>query len=165
MQNARQQSDTSVEPRGQLASRTLAMPADTNPLGDMFGGWIVSLMDAAAFMTATEHAKGPVVTVAVSNITFMEPIKAGDAVCCYTDVERVGQTSITLHVEVWVLYEGQGDRVKVTAAEFVFVAVNDNGRPRSVSSGSLPAISTPESPRQPMTTVAAALHDIVAQNT
>src|ERR1700757_2241653 len=86
------------------------------------------------------HAKGPVVTVAVSNITFMEPIKAGDAVCCYTDVERVGQTSITLHVDVWVLRQGQGDRVKVTAAEFVFVAVNDNGRPRSVSSGSLHAI-------------------------
>jgi acyl-CoA hydrolase len=83
----------------------------------------------------------------VSNITFMEPIKAGDAVCCYTDVVRVGQTSMTLHVDVWVLRQGQGDRVKVTAAEFVFVAVNDNGRPRSVSSGSLPAIPAPESPR------------------
>ena len=129
LQNARQLSDTSVEPRGQLASRTLAMPADTNPVGDMFGGWIMSLMDAAAYMTATGHAKGPVMTVAVSNITFMEPIKAGDAVCCYTDVERVGQTSITLHVDVWVLRQGQGDRVKVTAAEFVFVAVNENGRP------------------------------------
>jgi acyl-CoA thioesterase YciA len=150
MQNARQQSNTSVEPRGQLASRTLAMPADTNPLGDMFGGWIMSLMDAAAFMTATEHAKGPAVTVAVSNITFMEPIKAGDAVCCYTDVERVGQTSITLHVDVWVLRQGQGDRVRVTAAEFVFVAVNDNGRPRSVSSGSLSAIPATESPRVPL---------------
>ena len=145
MQNARQLSDTSVEPRGQLASRTLAMPADTNPLGDMFGGWIMALMDAAAFMTATGHAKGPVMTVAVSNITFMEPIQAGDAVCCYTDVERVGQTSITLHVDVWVLRQGQGDRVKVTAAEFVFVAVNESGRPRSVSFGFFPATSADNS--------------------
>lgn len=145
MQNARQLFDTRVEPRGQLASRTLAMPADTNPLGDMFGGWIMSLMDAAAYMTATAHAKGSVVTVAVSNITFMEPIKAGDAVCCYTDVVRVGRTSMTLHVDVWVLRQGQGDRVKVTEAEFVFVAVNEDGRPRSVSSDFFPAKSADDS--------------------
>ncbi|HUK07252.1 MAG TPA: acyl-CoA thioesterase [Stellaceae bacterium] len=132
MQNARQPSSTVVEPRGQLASRTLAMPADTNALGNMFGGWTMSLMDAAGGMTATRHANGPVVTVAVSNITFMQPINVGDVVCCYTDVERIGRTSITLHVDVWVLRQGQGNRVKVTEAEFVFVAVNGNGRPRKL---------------------------------
>jgi acyl-CoA thioesterase YciA len=122
-------------PRGELASRTLAMPADTNPKGDMFGGWIMALMDAAASMTATEYAKGRVVTAAVSNITFLRPVAVGDAVCCYTDLERVGKTSLALHVEVWVLRQGQGDRVRVTDAEFTFVAVDDNGHPRAIAAG------------------------------
>jgi len=122
-----------VEPRGELASRTLAMPADTNPTGDIFGGWIMALMDGAALMTATSHASGRVVTVAVSNIAFLRPVKVGDAVCCYTDVVRVGRTSLTLSVEVWVLRQGQGERVKVTDAEFTFVAVNDEGRPRPLA--------------------------------
>jgi acyl-CoA thioesterase YciA len=121
------------EPRGELASRTLAMPADTNPTGDIFGGWIMALMDGAALMTATSHASGRVVTVAVSNIAFLRPVKVGDAVCCYTDVVRVGRTSLTLSVEVWVLRQGQGERVKVTDAEFTFVAVNDEGQPRPVT--------------------------------
>ena len=121
------------EPRGELASRTLAMPADTNPTGDIFGGWIMALMDGAALMTATSHASGRVVTVAVSNIAFLRPVKVGDAVCCYTDIVRVGRTSLTLSVEVWVLRQGQGERVKVTDAEFTFVAVNDQGQPRPVT--------------------------------
>jgi acyl-CoA thioesterase YciA len=113
-----------------LASRTLAMPADANPSGDIFGGWIMALMDASAAMTATQRAEGRVVTVAVSNITFLQPVKVGDTVCCYTEVTRVGNTSMTLGVEVWVLRQGQGERVKVTDADFTFVAVNDNGQPR-----------------------------------
>jgi len=119
-----------LAPRGELASRTLAMPADTNPVGDIFGGWIMSLMDSAGKMSATTHANGRVVTAAVSNIAFLAPIKVGDTVCCYTDVKRLGRSSITLDVEVWVLRQGQGDRVKVTDAEFTFVAVDDSGRPR-----------------------------------
>jgi len=122
-----------AEPRGELASRTLAMPADTNPTGDIFGGWIMALMDGAALMTATSRAEGRVVTVAVSNIAFLQPVKVGDAVCCYTDFVRVGRTSLTLSVEVWVLRQGQGERVKVTDAEFTFVAVNDEGRPRPLT--------------------------------
>src|SRR5579862_3853929 len=116
-------------PRGELASRTLAMPADTNPVGDIFGGWIMSLMDSAGKMSATLHANGRVVTAAVSNIAFLAPIKVGDTVCCYTELERLGRSSITLAVEVWVLRQGQGDRVKVTDAEFIFVAVDDAGKP------------------------------------
>jgi acyl-CoA thioesterase YciA len=119
-----------LAPRGELASRTLAMPADTNPVGDIFGGWIMSLMDSAGKMSATTHANGRVVTAAVSNIAFLAPIKVGDTVCCYTDLKRLGRSSITLDVEVWVLRQGQGDRVKVTDAEFTFVAVDDDGRPR-----------------------------------
>jgi acyl-CoA thioesterase YciA len=120
---------TGDEPRGELASRTLAMPANTNPRGDIFGGWIMSLMDVAGAMAATSHVDGSVVTVAVSNIAFLQPVKVGDAVCCYTDLVRMGRTSLTLHVEVWVLRRGLGKRIKVTEAEFTFVAMNENGRP------------------------------------
>src|SRR6266481_7174111 len=123
----------STEPKGELASRALAMPADSNPKGDIFGGWIMSLMDSAGKMSATPHAGGRVVTVAVSNITFLQPVHVGDTVCCYTDVKRIGRTSITLDVEVWVLRQGQGERIKVTEAEFTFVAVHEDGRPRELA--------------------------------
>jgi acyl-CoA thioesterase YciA len=111
------------------------MPADTNPRGDIFGGWIMALMDTAAAMTATSHADSTVVTVAVSNIAFLQPVKVGDVVCCYTDLVRLGRTSITLHVEVWVLRQGRGLRCKVTEAEFTFVAVDETGRPRPLRRG------------------------------
>ena len=123
-----------AQPRGELAARTLAMPADTNPAGDIFGGWIMSLMDAAAAMTATRLAGGRVVTASVSNIAFLQPVKVGDAVCCYTDLVRIGRSSIALCVEVWVLRQGRGERVKVTAAEFSFVALDDAGKPRPLPS-------------------------------
>jgi acyl-CoA thioesterase YciA len=122
-----------AEPRGELASRSLAMPTDTNPMGHVFGGWIMSLMDCAGKMTATQHANGRVVTAAVSNIAFLQPVEVGDTVCCYTDVIRLGRTSITLGVEVWVLRQGQGDRIKVTDAEFTFVAVDEQGIKRPLS--------------------------------
>ncbi len=133
MRHADQWPEAPIEPRGELASRTMAMPADTNPKGDIFGGWIMALMDAAGAMSATKHADGHVATVAVSNIAFLAPIKVGDVVCCYTHVTRLGRTSITLDVEVWVLRQGQGGRVKVTEAEFTFVAVDESGRPRPLA--------------------------------
>lgn len=119
-------------PRGELASRVLAMPVDTNPMGNILGGWIMAQMDAAGGMSAARIAQGPVVTVAVSKITFLEPVNVGDVVCCYTDTVRLGTTSVTLAVEVWVLRQGQGERVKVTDAEYTFVAVDHDGRPRPV---------------------------------
>jgi acyl-CoA thioesterase YciA len=133
MSHAQERPNRQAEPAGELASQTLAMPADTNPTGDMFGGWIMSLMDAAGAMTAMREAHGRVVTVAVSNITFHQPVKVGDVVCCYTEVQRVGRTSITLDVEVWVLRQGQGDRVMVTSAEFTYVAMDTEGRKRTLS--------------------------------
>jgi acyl-CoA thioesterase YciA len=108
------------------------MPADTNPAGDIFGGWIMSLMDLAAGVTASSLAKGRVATAAVSNLSFIRPVKVGDVVCVYTELSRTGRTSITLGVETWVLRRGQGERVRVTAAEFVLVAVDDTGRPRAL---------------------------------
>jgi acyl-CoA thioesterase YciA len=123
-----------TEPQGELALRTLAMPADCNPKGDIFGGWIMALMDSAGKMSATPYAGGRVVTVSVSNITFLQPVHVGDTVCCYTAVKRVGRTSITLDVEVWVLRQGQGERIRVTEAEFTFVAIGEDGRPREIDS-------------------------------
>jgi acyl-CoA thioesterase YciA len=125
------QPDSNI-PRGELASRTLAMPADANPHGAIFGGWVMAAMDAAGAMTATRLVDGRVVTVAVSHITFLNPLQVGDSVCCYTDVVRTGRTSLTLNVEVWVLRQGRGDRIKVTQAEFTFVAVDAAGKPRKL---------------------------------
>jgi acyl-CoA thioesterase YciA len=137
MKVARQESMV-IEPKGELASRVMAMPANTNPRGDIFGGWIMALMDSAGAMTARTHANGNVATVSVSNIVFLRPVEVGDTVCCYTDVARIGHTSITLCVEVWVLRLSQGKRIKVTEAEFTFVALNENGGPRPIPNPSSP---------------------------
>lgn len=119
-------------PRGALVSRVLAMPSDAGPGGAVPGGWIMSLMSAAGGASAGAVATGPVVTVAVSKVTFRRPVEVGDEVCCHTDVVRLGTTSITLAVEVWVLRQGRGERIKVTDAQYTYVAVDGDGRPRPV---------------------------------
>jgi acyl-CoA thioesterase YciA len=124
--------EDSTRPVGQLALRMVAMPGDTNPAGDIFGGWIMSLMDLAAGTSAAARAKGRTATAAVSHLSFLRPVKVGDVVCVYTEVMRVGRTSMSLAVEAWRLPRGLGAREKVTAAEFVMVAVDENGRPRPV---------------------------------
>jgi acyl-CoA thioesterase YciA len=138
---SRERRRNSIEPKGELASRTLAMLADCNPRGDIFGGWIMALMDSAGKMSATPHAGGRIVTVSVSNITFLQPVHVGDTGCCYTEVTRTGRTSITLEVEVWVLRQGRGERVRVTEAEFTFVSVGEDGRPRELISSAAPSFS------------------------
>jgi acyl-CoA thioesterase YciA len=110
----------------------LAMPADTNPAGDIFGGWIMSLMDVAGGISASARARGRVATVAATDMAFLRPVKVGDVVCCYTDLARTGRTSVTFHVEAWVLRQGEGDRIKVTSADFTYVALDEAGRPRPV---------------------------------
>ena len=119
-------------PRGELAIRTLAMPADANPKGDIFGGWVLSQMDIAGGITAGQHARGRVATVAITAMTFHLPVFVGDVLCVYADVEKVGRTSIALHLEAWALRGRVGERVKVTQGQFVFVALDKNGRPRPV---------------------------------
>ena len=119
-------------PRGELALRTVAMPADTNPSGDIFGGWIMSLMDLAAGTSAAARSKGRTATAAVSHLSFLLPVKVGDVVCVYTEVIRIGRTSMSMAVEAWALPRGLGERHKVTAAEFVMVAVDEHGKPRPV---------------------------------
>ena len=123
-------------PRGELALRTLAMPSHTNPAGDIFGGWIMPLMDLAAGLAATGRANGRVVTAAVSQLAFFAPVKVGDAVCCYAELVRVGRSSMTYDIATWVLPQRlTGARRKVTEAQFTMVAVDENGRPRPLSSG------------------------------
>jgi acyl-CoA thioesterase YciA len=122
--------NTGVQPRGELSLRTVAMPADTNPAGDIFGGWIMSLMDLAAGIAAGTRAKGRVATAAVSNLSFLQPVKVGDVVCVYTEITKTGRTSITVAVEAFVLRRNLGERMRVTAAEFVLVAVDEQGTPR-----------------------------------
>ena len=121
-----------LEPDGALTVRTLAMPADTNPAGDIFGGWVMSQMDIAGAIAAVERAKGRVVTVAVEAMTFISPVKVGDILCVYTTIERVGTTSITVAVEAWVRRNRLDDRQKVTDGHFVYVALGDDGRKRKV---------------------------------
>ena len=119
-----------TEPKGALTIRTLAMPADTNPAGDIFGGWVMSQMDIAGAIAAYERAQGRVVTVAVDGMTFIAPVKVGDVLCVYTSIERVGTTSITVAVEAWARRERIADRVQVTAAKFVYVALGEDGSKR-----------------------------------
>jgi acyl-CoA thioesterase YciA len=125
-----QEPNGSPHPVGELSLRTVAMPADTNPAGDIFGGWIMSLMDLAAGIAGGTRAKGRVATAAASNLSFLRPVKVGDVVCVYTEIKRTGRTSITVGVETFVLRRNQGEREKVTAGEFVMVAVDDHGTPR-----------------------------------
>jgi len=119
-------------PRGEMSIRTVAMPADTNPAGDIFGGWIMSQMDLAGGIAAAARARGRVVTVSCTDMAFLKPVKVGDVVCCYYDVVRIGRTSLTLHIEAWVLRHGQGERIKVTSADFTYVALDEKGKPRPV---------------------------------
>jgi acyl-CoA thioesterase YciA len=123
-------SDT--QPKGELTVRNVAMPADTNPSGDIFGGWIMGLMDISAGIAARDRARGRVVTAHVSSLSFLHPVKVGDVVCCYTSVAGTGRTSITVEVETWVIRDQRASRLKVTEARFVMVAVDGHGRPRAV---------------------------------
>lgn len=119
-------------PGMELTLRTLAMPADANPAGDIFGGWVMSQMDLAAFVRANELAKGRTVTVAVNEIVFKKPVKIGDTLCVYTAIDKVGRTSITLRIEAWTRKHYEESREKVTEAVFIMVAVDAEGKPRQI---------------------------------
>lgn len=121
-----------TEPNGALTIRTLAMPADTNPAGDIFGGWVMSQMDIAGSICAVERVQGRVATVAVEAMTFIAPVKVGDVLCVYTSIERVGNTSITVAMEAWARRNRLADRVKVTEGRFVYVALDDAGKKRVI---------------------------------
>ncbi len=113
-------------------TRVLAMPADTNPGGSIFGGWLISQADIAGSIVAIRRAGGRVVTVAVNSFEFHQPVFVGDLISCYAEVSRVGRTSITVNVEVYAERELGREVVKVTEGELTFVAVDTERRPRVV---------------------------------
>ncbi|MBB5278397.1 acyl-CoA thioesterase [Rhizobium rosettiformans] len=121
-------------PTGELTLRTLAMPADANAAGDIFGGWVMAQMDLACGIRAAERARGRVVTAAVQEMAFAMPVKIGDTLCVYTEISRVGRTSMTLKVETWAQRYLTHVMEKVTEATFVMVALDAEGKPTPVPS-------------------------------
>ena len=120
-------------PKMEPTLRAIAMPADTNPHGDIFGGWLLCQMDLAGSTVATRQAKGRVVTVAITGMTFHRPVLVGDEVTCFADIQKVGTTSITVRIESWVRRGIGSDQIKVTEGVFTYVAVAADGRPRPVA--------------------------------
>lgn len=122
----------SMPPSHYLANRTIAMPRDTNPGGDIFGGWLVSQMDLAAGSVASTVAEGRVVTVSINALTFHKPVFVGDELSCYAELTRVGNTSMDIHVEAWVRRSLTKTSLKVTEGTFTFVAIDKNRKPRKI---------------------------------
>ena len=119
-------------PKGAQTVRVVAMPADTNANGDIFGGWVLSQMDMAGGVAAVERARGRVVTIKVDTMIFIRPVRVGDVLSVHTEVESIGRTSMKVHIEAWVRRFITHAQEKVTDATFTFVAIDDQGRPRPI---------------------------------
>lgn len=119
-------------PSGELALQTIAMPADANADGDIFGGWLVSQMDLAGAVTANRLARGRVATVAIDSMVFLRPVAVGSVVSCHTHVLSIGRSSIAIRVEVWARHHSDSEPRKVTEGQFTFVAIDENRRTRVV---------------------------------
>ncbi len=122
----------SAPPAGPPAIRTIAMPADTNPAGDIFGGWLMAQMDLAAGNAATRRARGRCATIAVEAMTFLSPVSVGDEVSLYAEVASVGRTSLRISVEAWRRARAGEETNQVTRAVFTFVAIGSDRRPRPI---------------------------------
>mgnify|MGYP000335693091 CR=1 FL=1 len=123
-----------VEILGELCVRTLAMPGDTNPNGDIFGGWVLSQMDIAGGIYSGKRCHGRTVTVSVETMTFHKPVMVGDVLCCYCSTIKEGNSSLKMKIEAWVIRRFDTRRVKVTEGTFTYVAVDEDRRPRSINS-------------------------------
>lgn len=124
---------TDTPPQTEAVLRVPARPADVNVNGDIFGGWVLSQMDSAAGVVARERAAGRVTTIALDAMKFIRPVRVGDILCVYAWVDRVGRTSMGIHIEAWALRQMEDFRMeKVTEATFTFVAIDEGGRPREV---------------------------------
>lgn len=126
-------SDTHIEPEGTLSLQTIAMPADTNWSGDVFGGWIVSQMDLAGAIHAERFSKGRCATISINQMTFLVPVKVGDVISCYTKILKVGNTSIQMCIEVWDSHDSSREPIRVTEGVFTFVAVDVKGGKRFIA--------------------------------
>lgn len=125
-------SQDAITDRGEPVIRTIPMPADLNGNGDVFGGWVLSQMDIAGGVTAARVARGRTATVAVEAMKFHRPISVGDHVSLYTRVTRIGRTSIAVRIETIVARRDAAEEIRVTEGTFVYVAIDDEGRPREV---------------------------------
>ncbi len=112
---------------------TMAMPADANPMGDIFGGWLLSQMDIAGGVAASARAKGRTATIGVKEMEFHKPVKVGDLLTCYAEVTRIGRTSLTIAIEAWTTnHYRKTEPAKVTEGVFTYVALDGDGKPRPV---------------------------------
>ena len=121
------------EPCGDLCTRTLAMPADTNQNGDIFGGWLLSQMDIGGGVFASKLAKSRTVTVAIEAMNFRKPVYVGDLVSVHATLVKIGRTSITVHIEAWVLRRKEMQSILVTDGNFTYVSIDDHGRPQIIA--------------------------------
>jgi acyl-CoA thioesterase YciA len=124
---------TETEPSGDLCTRTLAMPADTNQNGDIFGGWLLSQMDISGGVFAAKITKTRNVTVAIDAMNFRKPVYVGDLVSVYGTLVRVGRTSITVHLEAWVTRRKETQAILVTDGNFTYVSIDEQGHPQPVN--------------------------------
>ena len=119
-------------PRGELTIRTLAMPGDTNAAGDIFGGWVMAQMDLACGIRGAERAEGRIVTAAVNEMSFASPVKVGDTLSIYSDIEKIGNTSMVLYIEAWAQRYLTDKSERVTFARFTMVAIDDHRKPKPI---------------------------------
>ncbi len=124
---------TDTEPCGDLCIRTLAMPANTNQNGDIFGGWLLSQMDLAGGVFASKAAKARTVTVAIEAMNFRKPVFVGDLISVHASLVKIGKTSITVHLEAWVLRRKEMHSILVTDGNFTYVAIDDQGHPQVIN--------------------------------
>jgi len=116
-----------------LVIRVVAMPADTNMNGDIFGGWVLSQMDLGGGVAARKYARGKFVTVAIDSMKFIKPVSVGDTLCIYAKHLKTGNTSVSFHLTTYVTRQGCGPREKVTEADFTYVHIGDDGSPKAIS--------------------------------
>ena len=127
-----------IEPCGDLCTRTLAMPADTNQNGDIFGGWLLSQMDIGGGIFASKMAKSRTVTVAIDAMNFRKPVFVGDLVSVHASLVRVGKTSVAVHIEAWVQRRKETHSILVTDGNFTYVSIDDQGRPQNIQQDAAP---------------------------
>ena len=120
-------------PLGELILRTQAFPADANPDGDVFGGWVVSQMDIAGGVLSKKRCRGRTVTVAIDSMHFIKPVFVGDVTCCYGEIIREGSKSVAVKLELWSIRPYESERVKVTEGIFTYVALDKDGKPREIN--------------------------------
>ena len=132
---------TETEPCGDLCIRTLAMPADTNQNGDIFGGWLLSQMDVAGGVFAAKTTKSRTVTVAIEAMNFRKPVYVGDLVSVYANLVRVGRTSLTVHLEAWALRRRDVQPILVTDGNFTYVSIDDHGNPQVINRTEPPIVT------------------------